>query len=109
MPQKIHGRVEGYRIEVCGVTEPLPGAFAYGRVIDIVLAEVRHRGQDIDAAIRDACLPEANRIQLGRHIQLGNTHITDLGVVQVYGLHGLWQALERRIVVDPRFVGVERL
>lgn len=107
--QEIHGRVEGYRIEVYGVAEPLSGVLAYGRVIDMVLAEVRHGGQDIDAAIRYLCHPQANRPQVGRRSQLGNAHITDLGVVQVYGLHGLWQALERRIVVDPRFVGVERL
>ncbi len=50
----MHGHVEGYRIDVYGVTESLPGVFAYGRVIDMAIAEVRHGGQDIDAAIRDS-------------------------------------------------------
>jgi hypothetical protein len=83
--------------------------FAYGHAIDMALAEARHGGQDIDTAIRDARLPEANRIQVGRHSQLGNALITDLGMIQVDDLRGLWQALERRIVVNLRFVGVERL
>lgn len=81
----------------------------YTSTIDVAFTEVRHGSQKIDAAIGDVRVAEANRIQVGHRSQLGNAGIAHQSVVQVQDLDRLRQALERSIVVDLCFVGVERL